>query len=73
MVDTSGCNMPMDFHVIPNVVMKNMQGRSFLQSKENVDNGKQEGITITKKCYFCQTTTTPLWRNGPRGSKVNVS
>jgi len=28
---------------------------------------------IARRCANCDTTSTPLWRNGPRGPKVNLN
>nr|GMD54101.1 GATA transcription factor 19-like [Ipomoea batatas] len=28
---------------------------------------------VTRRCANCDTTSTPLWRNGPRGPKVQIN
>lgn len=40
----------------------------------NGNNGSLNGdpLLLARRCANCDTTSTPLWRNGPRGPKVHV-
>lgn len=43
----------------------------------NNNNNSSHGSTnsdslLARRCANCDTTSTPLWRNGPRGPKVNI-
>ena len=54
-----------------------------LQSKQNAQsqtkpsrgsngNSNNSDPLLARRCANCDTTSTPLWRNGPRGPKVNI-
>lgn len=36
----------------------------------NSSNGSSNDPLLARRCANCDTTSTPLWRNGPRGPKV---
>lgn len=43
-------------------------------SNNNVNSSSSNNIAdplVARRCANCDTTSTPLWRNGPRGPKVN--
>ncbi|KAL5976899.1 hypothetical protein ACLOJK_021235 [Asimina triloba] len=42
-------------------------GARFYHPKPSADRGVY--MDRVRKCSKCETTTTPLWRNGPRGAK----
>lgn len=39
-------------------------------SNGNSSNGSGNDPLLARRCANCDTTSTPLWRNGPRGPKV---
>eukprot|EP01018_Ginkgo_biloba_P008167 Gb_34837 [translate_table: standard] len=45
----------------------NSNGR--LLYKSGRINGSENAASVGRKCANCDTTTTPLWRNGPKGPK----
>jgi len=44
------------------------------KSHRHHSNGGSSGgdPLLARRCANCDTTSTPLWRNGPRGPKVNI-
>lgn len=43
-----------------------------LQSSPNNKPNTPDSFLMLRRCANCDTTSTPLWRNGPRGPKVNI-
>lgn len=41
-------------------------------SNINHTNNNNNDSLLARRCANCDTTSTPLWRNGPRGPKVNL-
>ena len=63
-------------------IMQKMMGNSKNSRDQNNTNNKQQIVDhdhLAKRqtsdgvrvCTDCHTTTTPLWRSGPQGPKVN--
>lgn len=50
----------------------NSQSQSKSNRGNNIGNNSNNDSLLARRCASCDTTSTPLWRNGPRGPKVNI-
>lgn len=49
----------------------NRLGWDFLHGAKK-GSGGDNSYLLPRRCANCDTTSTPLWRNGPRGPKVHI-
>ncbi|CAL5197590.1 unnamed protein product [Lathyrus oleraceus] len=47
----------------------NSQSQSKSNRGNNIGNNSNNDSLLARRCASCDTTSTPLWRNGPRGPK----
>lgn len=51
----------------------NTKHNSQSQSKSNnIGSNSNNDSLLARRCASCDSTSTPLWRNGPRGPKVKI-
>ena len=51
---------------------KQSQSKSSRGSHSSSSNSNSNDPLLARRCANCDTTSTPLWRNGPRGPKVII-
>lgn len=56
----------------PKQHMTNPQYKSTRGGCTNGNNNSTTDPLVARRCANCDTTSTPLWRNGPRGPKVYI-
>lgn len=51
-----------------------VRNKNTTKAGRNIDNSNSSGNDplLARRCANCDTTSTPLWRNGPRGPKVYI-
>lgn len=55
---------------VPTISNRNNVSRS--SGHNNGNNNAVNDPLLARRCANCDTTSTPLWRNGPRGPKVCI-
>jgi len=48
------------------------QTKATRATTNNYNNNSNNDSLLARRCANCDTTSTPLWRNGPRGPKVKI-
>jgi hypothetical protein len=56
----------------PSKSKQNSQSQTKSNRGNNIGNNSNNDSLLARRCASCDTTSTPLWRNGPRGPKVKI-